>query len=51
VATLEAALTLLEPTEEWDYESELHRQRAELLLLRTAKSHPAQGSRDLHDAD
>jgi predicted ATPase len=29
----------------------LHRQRGELLLLRAAKSPPAQGSREQHDAE
>src|SRR5262249_38657736 len=32
-------------------EAELHRQRGELLLLQAEKSHPAQGSRDQHEAE
>jgi predicted ATPase len=51
LAALEEALTLMEQTGERYYEAELHRQRGELLLLRAAKSHPAQGSRDPHDAE
>jgi len=51
LAALEEALTLVEQTGERYYEAELHRQRGELLLLRAAKGHPAQGSRDQHDAE
>ena len=51
LAALEEALTLMEQTGERYYEAELHRQRGELLLLRAAKSHPAQGSREQHDAE
>ena len=51
MAALEEALTLMEQTGERYYEAELHRQRGELLLLREAKSHPAQGSREQHEAE
>ena len=51
LAALEEALTLVEKTGERYYEAELHRQRGELLLLREAKSHPAQGSREQHEAE
>ena len=51
LTALEEALTLVEQTGEQYYAAELHRQRGELLLLRKAKSHPAQGSRDQHDAE
>jgi predicted ATPase len=51
LAALEEALTLVEQTGERYYEAELHRQRGELLLLRAAKSHPAQDSRDQHEAE
>jgi predicted ATPase len=51
LAALEEALTLMEQTGERYYEAELHRQRGELLLLRAEKSHPAQGSREQHDAE
>src|SRR5207244_5011515 len=51
LAALEEALTLLEKTGERYYEAELHRQRGELLLLREAKSHPDQGSREQHEAE
>ena len=51
LAALEEALTLMEQTGERYYEAELHRQRGELLLLQAEKSHPAQGSRDQHDAE
>jgi len=51
LAALEEALTLVEKTGERYYEAELHRQRGELLLLREAKSHPSQGSRDQHEAE
>jgi predicted ATPase len=44
-------LTLLEKTGERYYEAELHRQRGELLLLRDAKSHPAQGNGEQHEAE
>jgi len=51
LAALEEALTLMEKTGERYYEAELHRQRGELLLLRTARSHPAQDSREQHEAE
>jgi predicted ATPase len=51
LAALEEALTLMEKTGERYYEAELYRQRGELLLLREAKSHPAQGSQDQHEAE
>ena len=51
LAALEEALTLVEQTGERYYEAELHRQRAELLLLREAKSHLTQDSRDQHEAE
>ena len=51
LAALEEALTLVEKTGERYYEAELHRQRGELLLLREAKSHRAQDSRDQHEAE
>ncbi|HSX81134.1 MAG TPA: adenylate/guanylate cyclase domain-containing protein, partial [Candidatus Saccharimonadia bacterium] len=51
LAALEEALTLVEKTGERYYEAELHRQRGELLLLREAKSHPAQDSREHHEAE
>jgi predicted ATPase len=51
LAALEEALTLMEKTGERYYEAELHRQRGELLLRRAAKSHPAQGSREQHEAE
>ena len=51
LAALDEALTLVEKTSERYYEAELHRQRGELLLLREAKSRPAQGSQDQHDAE
>jgi predicted ATPase len=51
LAALEEALTLVEKTSERYYEAELHRQRGELLLLREAKSRPAQGSQDQYDAE
>jgi predicted ATPase len=51
LAALEEALTLVEQTGERYYEAELHRQRGELLLLRAAKSHPAQDNRDQHEAE
>jgi len=41
----------MEKTGERYYEAELHRQRGELLLLREAKSHPDQGSREQHEAE
>ena len=41
----------MEKTGERYYEAELYRQRGELLLLRAAKSHPAQGSREQHEAE
>jgi predicted ATPase len=48
LTALEEALTLMEKTGERYYEAELHRQRGELLLLREARSHPTQGSREQH---
>jgi TOMM system kinase/cyclase fusion protein len=51
LAALGEALTLMEKTGERYYEAELHRQRGELLLLREATSHPAQGSQDQHEAE
>jgi predicted ATPase len=51
LAALEEALTLVEQTGERYYEAELHRQRGELLLLRVARSHLAQGSREQHEAE
>ena len=51
LAALEEALTLMEKTGERYYEAELHRQRGELLLLREAKSHSDQGSREQHEAE
>jgi predicted ATPase len=51
LATLDEALTMMEQTGERYYEAELHRQRGELLLLRTAKSHPEQDSREQHEAE
>jgi tetratricopeptide (TPR) repeat protein len=51
LAALEEALILVEKTGERYYEAELHRQRGELLLLREAKSHPAQYRRDQHEAE
>ena len=41
----------MEKTGERYYEAELHRQRGELLLLRQAKNHPAQGGQDQHEAE
>src|SRR5262249_19960113 len=51
LTALSEALTLVEKTGERYYEAELHRQRGELLLLRAEASHPAQGSREQHDAE
>jgi predicted ATPase len=51
LAALDEALTVMEQTGEQYYEAELHRQRGELLLLREAQSHPAQGGRKPHDAE
>jgi predicted ATPase len=51
LAALDEALTMVEKTDERYYEAELHRQRGELLLLRTARSHPAQDSREQHEAE
>jgi predicted ATPase len=51
LAALDEALTLMEKTGERYYETELHRQRGELLLLREAKGHPEQGSREQHEAE
>ena len=51
LAALEEALTMIEQTGERYYDAELHRQRGELLLLHAAKSHPAQGSGDQHEAE
>jgi predicted ATPase len=51
LVALDEALTVMEQTGERYYEAELHRQRGELLLRREAQSHPAQGSREPHDAE
>ena len=51
LAALDEVLTLVEHTGERYYEAEPHRQRGELSLLRAAKSHPAQDSRDQHEAE
>jgi predicted ATPase len=51
LAALEEALTLVEKTGERYYEAELHRQRGELLLLRAAKNHPTQDSREQQEAE
>jgi predicted ATPase len=51
LTALDEALTVMEQTGERYYEAERHRQRGELLLLREAQSHPAQGSREPHDAE
>jgi predicted ATPase len=51
LAALEEALTLLQQTGEGYYEAELHRQRGELLLLRAARSHLDQDSREQHEAE
>ena len=51
LAALEEALTMIEKTGERYYEAELHRLRGEPLLVREAKSHPAQGNRDQHEAE
>jgi class 3 adenylate cyclase/predicted ATPase len=51
LAALEEALTLVEQTGEQYYAAELHRQRGELLLLRAAQRHLAQGSREQHEAE
>jgi predicted ATPase len=51
LAALEEALTLVEQTGERYYEAELHRQQGELLLLRAARSHPAPGSQEQHEAE
>ena len=51
LAALDEALPLVEKTGERYYEAELHRQRGELLLLRVARSHPDQGSREQHEAE
>ena len=51
LAALEEALSLVEQTGERYYEAEVHRQQGELLLLRAAMSHPAQGSQEQHDAE
>ena len=51
LAALDEALTLMEQTGERYYEAELHRQRGELLLLGATKNHPAQDSRDQHEAE
>jgi predicted ATPase len=41
----------VEKTGERYYEAELYRQRGELLLRRATKSHPAQDSREQHEAE
>jgi predicted ATPase len=51
LAALDEALTLMEQTGERYYEAELYRQRGELLLPRAAQRHPAQGSREPHEAE
>jgi predicted ATPase len=51
LAALEEALTLVEQTGEQYYAAELHRQQGELLLLRAAQRHLAQGSREQHEAE
>jgi predicted ATPase len=51
LAALEEALPLVEQTGERYYEAELHRQRGDLLLLRAAKNHPTQDSREQHEAE
>jgi len=51
LAALDEALTLVEKTSERYYEAELHRQRGELLLLRAAKSQPAQDSQEQHETE
>jgi predicted ATPase len=51
VAALDEALTMVEKTGERYYEAELQRQRGDLLLLREAKSHPAQGNGEQHEAE
>ncbi len=51
MVALEEALALVEQTGERYYEAELHRQRAELLLLREAKSHLTPDSREQHEAE
>ena len=50
-AVLGEALPLVEKTDERYYEAELYRQRGALLLLREAKGHPAQGSRNQQEAE
>jgi predicted ATPase len=51
LTALDEALTLVEKTGERYYAVELHRQRGELLLLRAARSHPAQDNREQHEAE
>jgi predicted ATPase len=51
LAVLDEALTLIEKTGERYYAAELHRLRGELLLLREAQSHSAQGGREPHEAE
>jgi TOMM system kinase/cyclase fusion protein len=51
LAALDEALTLIQQTGEQYYAAELHRQRGELLLLREAQRHPAQGGREQHEAE
>jgi predicted ATPase len=51
LAALEEALILMEQSRERYYAAEIYRQRGELLLLGDAKSHPAQGGREQHEAE
>jgi adenylate cyclase len=48
---VDEALTTVEKTGERYYEAELQRQRGELLLLRAAKSPPAQDNWEQHEAE
>ena len=50
-AALDEALLLMEQSRERYYAAEIYRQRGELLLLRTAKSYPAQGDREQCEAE
>jgi predicted ATPase/class 3 adenylate cyclase len=49
-ALAEALATRAKSSARW-WEAEMHRLRGELLLLRAAKSHPAPGSQDQHEAE
>jgi predicted ATPase len=51
LAALDEALTLMEQTGERYYEAELHRQRGELLLMRTDQRHLSQDSREPLEAE